>query len=128
MNKWIVVLKDTYSDSVIREHGDFVTIGLPFFLPGTHDGVALSVKEDEMGRPIIGDCGSVVRYLEEADIDIRDYETEVDKICDFYNVVKGERSFETVVPTDQPLYFVKYVGYFLQAISLLANVAWIKKL
>ena len=52
------------------------------------------------------------------------YADKLNKIVKRYRLDfnKTERTFSLKVPTDQPDYFVKYLGYFLQALSLLANI------
>lgn len=123
MEKWINALKEHYGDSIVRLSNDFVILGLPFFFVGSRDSVALRINEDEKGRPIIGDCGLTVKYLEEKDVNLDDYHDKLSNIIDCFNLFRDGDSFCIKAPTNQPLYFVNYVGFFIQALSLIAYIA-----
>lgn len=39
-----------------------------------------------------------------------------------YNLEIEDRTFKLAVPTTQPYYLTKYLGFFTQALSLIANI------
>lgn len=112
-----------YTDNVsYREFNGAYIVAVPFFFPSSSDSIAIKISFDELERPILDDCHTTLDYLEELDIDIDQYQQKLEKIVDRYGLEIEERTFKLTVPTNQPYYLTKYLGYFVQALSLIANI------
>ena len=125
MKNWIEILSKETTAFRYRALDDFYILSPNFFFLDSNDGIAVRIDEDEEGRPIFCDCHTTLDYLEDVrEVDVYDYADKLNKIVKRYRLDfnKTERTFSLKVPTDQPDYFVKYLGYFLQALSLLANI------
>lgn len=116
------ILKN-YKDNIsYREFNGSYIIAIPFFFPNFSDSIAIKISFDEFERPILNDCHTTLDYLDEMDIDINMYKEKLDKIMFKYNIEIEERTFKLAVPTTQPYYLTKYLGFFIQALSLIANI------
>ena len=119
----IAQLVEEYSKSVkIRQSGEFVFLTPPFFHPESDESIALRFSQTEDGRPVITDCKTTVEYLESRDIDIEDYREKLEKIKKRFFLEEEDGVFKTTLPTDSINYVKKSLGYFIQAISLIANI------
>lgn len=114
---------ENYKENIsYREFDGSYIVAIPFFFPGTSESIAIKISFDELGRPILSDCHTTLDYLEEMDIDINMYSQKLDKILTRYDFTLQDRTFTLKVPTDQPYYLTKYLGFFIQGLSLIANL------
>lgn len=116
-------IKKNYADAIsYREFNGSYIVAIPFFFPNSSDSIAIKISFDELERPILSDCHTTLDYLDEMVIDISQYSQKLKKITDRYNLELDERTFTLAVPTTQPYYLTKYLGFFVQALSLIANI------
>ncbi len=116
------ILKN-YKDNIsYREFNGSYIVAIPFFFPNCSDSIAIKISFDEFERPILSDCHTTFDYLDEMDIDINKCKEKLDKIMYKYNLEIEERTVKLAVPTTQPYYLTKYLGFFTQALSLIANI------
>lgn len=116
------ILKN-YNDNIsCRTFDDFHIVAIPFFFPNSSSSIAVKISFDELERPILSDCHTTLDYLDEMDIDIDEYKQRLDKILYRYDLKIEDREFKLSVPTTQPYYLTKYLGFFIQALSLVANI------
>lgn len=112
-----------YQDNVsYSEFDGAYIVALPFFFPNSSSSVAIKISFDELGRPLLSDCHTTLDYLDEMEIDIDRHKQQLQKIMRRYDLTLEDRQFLLAVPTDQPYYLTKYLGFFVQALSLIANV------
>lgn len=116
------ILKN-YNDNIsYREFNGSYIIAIPFFFLNSRNSIAIKIAFDDFKRPILSDCHTTLDYLEENDVNINDYKEKLEKIIYKYDLQIEEREFKLAVPTTQPYYLTKYLGYFIQSISLIANI------
>ena len=116
-------LVEEYSKSMrIRQEGDVIFLTPPFFHIESDESIALKFSKTEDGLPVISDCGTTVDYLELRDIDIERYRGKLDKIKKRFFLEKENGAFTTTLPTDSMNYVKRAVGYFIQAICVIANI------
>lgn len=114
---------NNYNENIsYKEYNGSYIVAIPFFFLNTSTSIAIKISFDEFERPILSDCHTTFDYLEEIDVDINDYKQQLKKIMDRYDLKIEEREFKLAVPTTQPYYLTKYLGFFIQAISLIANI------
>lgn len=112
-----------YQDNVsYREFNGAHIVAIPFFFPNSCSSIAIKISFDELGRPLISDCHTTLDYLDEMEVDIDRHKQKLQKIMRRYDLKRNDREFSLAVPTDQPYYLTKYLGFFVQALSLIANV------
>ncbi len=116
------VLDNYRKDTRYREFDGKYIISLPIYFPNFNESVAIRLETDTQGRPSISDCHTTIDYLEEMGIDIILHSTKLEKIMARYGLIQNEKEFVLNVPTDNEEYLIKYLGYFVQAISLIANI------
>lgn len=116
------ILKNYQDNISYREFDGSYIVAVPFFFLGTSDSIAIKISFDEFERPILSDCHTTLDYLEEMDVDIDKYKQKLEKIVHKYSLEIEDRSFKLAVPTTQPYYLTKYLGFFVQALSLIANI------
>lgn len=116
------ILKNYRDNISYREYNGAYIVAIPFFFPFCNDSIAIKISFDEFERPILSDCHTTLDYLCEMDIDINKYKQKLDKIMYKYNLEIEDRTFKLAVPTTQPYYLTKYLGFFTQALSLIANI------
>lgn len=112
-----------YNDNIsYSEFNGSYIIAIPFFFPNSGNSIAIKISFDELERPILSDCHTTLDYLEEMDIDVSDYKQKLEKIMYRYDLKLEDREFKLVVPTTQLYYLTKYLGFFTQSLSLIANI------
>lgn len=116
------ILDNYRNDIRYREFDGKYIVALPIFFPGSHNSIAIRLEADTQGRPSISDCHTTLDYLDEMGVDINKYSSKLEKIMTRYGLVQNDREFTLNVPTDNEDYLTKYLGYFVQAISLIANI------
>ncbi len=112
-----------YKDNIsYHEFNGSYIVAVPFFFLGSSDSIAIKISFDELERPILSDCHTTLDYLEEMDVDMDKYKQKLEKIVYKYSLEIEDREFKLTVPTTQPYYLTKYFGFFVQALSLIANI------
>lgn len=119
----IAELLDQYrKDITVRNNGGAVFIALPFYHIDSDESIALRFSETEDGRPVISDCGTTMDYLELKDIRIKDYREKLDAIKERFFIEENNGAFVMTMPTNSLVYVQNHLGYFIQAISIIANI------
>lgn len=114
---------NNYKENIsCKEFDGSYIVAIPFFFLNTCESIAIKISFDEKERPIISDCHTTLDYFEELNIDINNYKEKLDKIMYRYSLELEQRTFKMLVPTTQPYYLTKYLGFFIQALSLIANI------
>ena len=114
---------DLYRKDTTIKHGNgCIFISLPFFHTKSDDGVAIKVSENADGLPVFSDCRTTVEYLEERGVELEDHSERLEKIIRRFGLVQDESVFRMTVPSPDDFYVELYLGYFIQAISIIANI------
>ena len=79
-------------------------------------------SETENGRPIVTDCGTTRDYLELMDIDLKKYREKLNAIKERFGIEEEDGAFIMTMPTNSLSYVQRSLGYFIQAISIIANI------
>ena len=112
-----------YSKSIkIRHEGDFIFVTLPFYHIESDESIALRFSETEDGRPIVTDCGTTRDYLEVTDVDMKNYRKKLKAIKERFFIEEEDGVFFMTMPTDRLISVKNHLGYFIQALSLIANI------
>ena len=113
-----------YSSIRIRERDGYTIVTPHFFHIDSDESIALRFSETEDGRPVITDCGTTRDYLELSYINIGDskYKAKLDAIKERFFVEYDDGAFVMTIPTTSPLMVLNHIGYFIQAISIIANI------
>ena len=109
-------------DTTVRCGNDCIFIALPFFYPKTDDSISIKITENEEGLIVLSDCHSTEDYLELRDVKLSDYSERLQKIIKQYGLIHDGNVFRMIVPSLQDLYIQIYLGFFIQAMSLIANI------
>ena len=117
-------LLDRYREDITvrRSENGYVIVAPPFYHLESNDSIALKFSETEDGRPVITDCGTTRDYLELMEIDLKDYREKLDAVKKRFWLEEENGAFIMTVPTNDPLYVMNHIGYFIQAISIIANI------
>ena len=116
-------LLEEYSKSIrVRQSGDFIFVTPPFFHIESDESIALRFSQTDDGRPIITDCGNTIDYLDLRGISIGGYREKLEAIKKRFFLEEEDGAFKMTLPTDSLNYVKKSLGYFIQAISLIANI------
>lgn len=114
-----------FCDSIRIKHsgsGEYTFVTPHFFHIENDESIALRFSQTEDGRPVITDCGTTRDYLELMYINLSDYKEKLDKIKERFFIEEEDGAFKMTIPTDSYLQVLNYVGYFIQAISIIANI------
>lgn len=112
-----------YHESVrIKKNGEYVYVTPPFFHIDGDESIALRFSEDSDGCTIIGDCGTTLDCLGLSYINPNDYREKLEAIKERFFIREEDGEFVMAVPTENLQMARKYLGYFIQAISLIANI------
>ena len=117
-------LTEEYFKSVTIRHRDGCVFATPpFFHIESDESIALRFSETEDGRPIVTDCGTTRDYLEITDINLKNYQDKLNAIKERFFIEEDENgAFYTVIPTASLNRVKVFLGYFIQAISIIANI------
>lgn len=119
----ITQLIEDYAQSIrVRQSGEYIFVTPPFFHIEGDESIALRFSETEDGRPVITDCGTTADYLDLRSINIENYREKLDKIKKRFFLEEENSAFKITLPTDSLNYVKKSLGYFIQAISIIANI------
>lgn len=102
--------------------GDAHFIALPFFYPDYDESIAIKVTVQDDGRPLFSDCHTTFDYLEDRDIELDDYREKLDRIMKNYGLILDGNVFRMPVPSDDDGVVKCYLGYFVQALTLIARI------
>ena len=109
-------------DTTVRRGEGCVFILLPFFHTKSDDGITIKVSEDEDGLPVLSDCHTTVDYLELRDVELSDYSDRLKKIIRRFGLTLDGNVIRATVPSLDENYVEIYLGYFIQALSIIANI------
>ena len=117
-------LTEEYFKSITIRHRDGCILATPmFFHIGNDESIALKFSETEDGRPIVTDCGTTRDYLEIMEINLKIYQDKLNAIKERFFIEEDENgAFVMVIPTDTLNRVQVFLGYFIQAISIIANI------
>lgn len=117
-------LTEEYFKSVTIRHRDGCAFATPpFFHIESDESIALRFSETEDGRPVVTDCGTTRDYLEIMEINIKNYQDKLNAVKERFFIEEDENgAFYTVIPTDSLNRVNVFIGYFIQAISIIANI------
>lgn len=121
----ITKVLESYRNSVrVSEDssGEAIFLTLPFYYSQSDESIAIKITETEDGRPVLSDCHTAFDYLEERDVEIEEYAEKLEKIKKRYGLIQDGNVFRLTVPTNDITYVKLYLGYFIQALSLIANL------
>lgn len=112
-----------FKSAIIRDRGDYIIVTPHFFHIESDESIALKFSQTEDGRPVITDCGTTKDYLEITNINIKDYREKLETIKERFFIEEDENgAFFMIMPTDSLPAAYNYIGYFIQAISIIANI------
>ena len=116
-------LLDQYREDItVRSGNSGVFIAPPFYHLESNDSIALKFSETEDGRPIITDCGTTKDYLDLMNINLKDYREKLNAIKKRFWLEEENGAFIMTIPTNSLPYVINHIGYFIQAISIIANI------
>lgn len=116
------LIEEYFNSITVREKGDHTLVTPLFFHIDSDESIFLKFSEAEDGRPIISDCGTTRDYLEISNIDLDDYSEKLNAIKERFFIEEDDGAFTMAIPTRDPKAVGKYVGYFIQAIGIIANI------
>ena len=116
-------LLDLYRKNTTVNCGDgCIFITPPFFHTKSDDSITIKVSESDGGLPVFSDCHTTIDYLEERDIYISDHDKRLQKIIRRFGLTMDKNVFRLQVPSTDDTYVELYLGYFIQALSVIANI------
>ena len=114
---------DKYRENTTVKYGnEAVFIALPFFYPNSDESISIKVTENEQGLLVLSDCRTAEEYLELKDIELSDYSERLQKIIKKFSLIHDGNVFRMIIPSLQETYIEIYLGYFIQAITLIAHI------
>lgn len=116
------LIEEYCKNVTVREKENYVLVTPPFFHIENDESIALKFTEAEDGRPVITDCGTTGDYLEGRDINLGKYREKLDAIKERFFIEERDGAFVMAIPTLDYRHAGVYVGYFIQAISVIANI------
>lgn len=109
-------------DTMIRHGNDCIFVALPFFYTKSDESIMIKISENENGLPVFSDCHTTEDYLELRDVELADYGERLEKIIRQFGLVHDGNVFRMTVPSLEETYIELYLGYFIQALSIIANI------
>ena len=116
------ILEDYKGKMQLREDGDEVYLILPFFQRYETDSIMLKfyAKGDDL---YISDCGCTVEYLFGRYVNVEDYRDSLERIKKrFFLSERNGNEFIMRFPSDSVISVEMFVGFFIQAISIIGNI------
>lgn len=114
-------LDEYRKDTIVNYFDDCVIIGLPFFHYGHDESIAIRIDEKEDGL-VLSDCHTTEDYLEAQGVELADFGERLEKIIKRFGLVHDGNVFRKIVPSPVENSFKRYLGYFIQALSIIANI------
>lgn len=99
-----------------------IFVSLPFFYTKSDEGIMIKISENEQGLPVLSDCHTTEDYLEFRDVELADYSERLEKVIRQFGLVHDGNVFRMTVPSLEDNYVEIYLGYFIQALSIIANI------
>ena len=109
-------------DTTVKYGNNCIFIALPFFYPKTDESISIKITENDDGLLVLSDCHTAEDYLELRDVELTDYSERLQKIIRQYSLIHDGNVFRMTVPCLDKIYIEIYLGYFIQAITLIANI------
>ena len=106
----------------ITEHKDNFIIALPSFHPFTSDCLQIRFITLPDGRVKLTDCGTTLEYLEEMYLTLTPYKEKLDRILERFACKFEDGVLVCELPTGAGSQVRSWVGSFIEAIALLANI------
>lgn len=114
---------DKYRKDTTVSHGNgAIFIIPPYFYPGSDDSIEIKVTENEEGLPVLSDCHTTYDFLELKDVELSDYDDRLQRIIKRFGLIHDGNVFRMTIPSLQEIYIEIYLGYFIQALSLIAHI------
>ncbi len=103
-----------------EECGDSYLIA-PFFQRYSDQSVTLKFyqQNDDL---YLSDCGTTLQYLYDRYLDVESYREKIQKIKKRFFLTEENGEFILQFPSDQIISIEMFVGFFVQALTLIANV------
>ena len=116
------ILEDYKAKMRLREEGDEAYLMLPFFQRYETDSIMLKFYTE--GEDLyLSDCGCTVDYLFGRNINIEDYRDSLERIKKrFFLSERNGNEFIMCFPSDSTLSVEMFVGFFIQAVSVIGNI------
>ena len=102
--------------------GEHTYVTPHFFHIESDESIALRFSLTEDGRPVVTDCGTTKDYLSLMYINLSDYKEKLQKIKERFFIEEDDGVFKMTIPTDSYLQVLNHVGYFIQGITMIANI------
>lgn len=119
----ITELLDQYRNSITVRYGnDCAFVALPFYHIDGDESIALRFSQTEDGIPIITDCVTTKDHLELMDIKMENYREKLNAIKERFGIEEKNGTFIVEMPTNRLDFVITNLGYFIQAISIIANI------
>ena len=116
-------LIEEYASSIrVRKSGEFIFVTPPFYHVESDESIAFRFSETEDGRPVITDCGTTKDYLDLMGIRLEAYRDKLNAILKRFFIEEENGAFTMTMPTDSINAVKTHLGYFIQAISIIANI------
>ena len=109
-------------DTTVKYGNNCIFIALPFFYPKTDDSISIKITENEDGLLVLSDCHGTEDYLELRGVELTDYSERLQNIIRQYGLIHDGNVFRMTVPCLDNIYIQIYLGFFIQAMSLIANI------
>ncbi|MDE6241871.1 MAG: DUF1828 domain-containing protein [Anaeroplasmataceae bacterium] len=106
----------------ITEHKDDFILALPPFHPFTSDCLQIRFITLPDGRVKLTDCGTTLEYLEEVYLTLTPYKEKVDRILERFSCKLEDGVLICELPTGSASQVRSWVGSFIEAIALIANI------
>ena len=112
-----------YRANVSVKHGSKkVFIVPPWFHYYSDESIAIGVSLLPDGRPVFSDCGTTCDYLSANYINLSDHRERLQKILKEFSLVQDGQEFRMELASDSPNYMMTALGWFLEALSLIAYI------
>lgn len=116
------ILEDLKSRMKINLEGDEAYLVAPLFHRYESDSIPLRLYEEEDSL-FISDCGSTREHLENRYVNIEDCREAVERIKKRFYLKENEKGeFYLEFPSEDTLSVHTFIGFFIQAISIIGNI------
>lgn len=109
-------------DITVRHENGAVFVTPSFYHVDSDESIALRFTQTTDGRPVITDCGTTTDYLRLRDINLENYREKLDAIKERFWIGEENGAFVMELPTDSLPFVTIHLGYFIQAICVIANI------
>ena len=109
-------------DTRVRHDEDCIFITPPFYHSKSDESIAIRVTEAENGLITLSDCHTTEDYLELRDVYLNEYSERLERVIKRFGLIHDGNVFRITVPSREDNYIEFYLGYFIQALSIIANI------